>query len=247
MRPTGASSRTLPERFTKKKEYFFVDRYYHKYRTSIEAAGGELYVLCFDDKLEDFEPYLDGLIIPGGRDIDPKFYGEANNGSLVPPEADIRYEWTKNLYESISRRVPVMGICWGFEFLNVVHGGSIVQHIHNPEDHSNVPRTFFPSVRGSWFHDIYPQSLTARCYHHQVLGRIGEGLEVHMTDDKNGDAHAIKLRGSERFVIGVLFHPECTYVDEQENIKCPESQKVYNKFVEECAKFKAFKDLKEFQ
>ena len=244
--PIGELASVPTERFHNNKEYHFIDAYFHKYRTSVEQAGGELYVLCHNDKLEDFEHFLDGLIIPGGRDLDPKYYGEENNGSNVPPESDARYEWTRDIYLNISHKIPVLGVCWGFQFLNVVHGGTLVQHIHNPEDHTNVRRTFFPTVRGSWFSDIYPQSLTSRCYHHQAIGRLGEGLEMQMIDDKNKDAHAIKLSDPERFVVGVLFHPECTYANEEKGIKCPESQKFYNKFVEKCHEFKNSKNIKEY-
>ena len=72
---------------------------------------------------------IDGLVIPGGRDLNPKFYNQETQGSNIEEDSLKRYPFMKQLYEELSKDIPVLGICWGFQFLNVVHGGTLNQHI----------------------------------------------------------------------------------------------------------------------
>jgi len=103
--------------------------YYVPYRRAVTAAGAEPVDLVPGTKAL---PDLDGLLLPGGWDVDPSFYGERRDEKLgeTDPESD---ETELALFrQARERELPVLGICRGQQVINVAMGGSLVQHL---EDH----------------------------------------------------------------------------------------------------------------
>lgn len=90
----------------------------------------------FEDKIEDLANVLDAMIIPGGRDLDPQFYGEKNTGSKFDAHmAKLRWESCVDKMEKSPKKLPILGICYGYQFLHVYYGGKMVQHLHNSDEH----------------------------------------------------------------------------------------------------------------
>ncbi len=190
------------------------------YARAVQAAGALAVQLPPDDHAEDEpEPWLellDGLLVPGGDDIDPAAYGAEPHPKTYAgfPERD-RFELAL-CRAAVERDLPVLGICRGFELLNVALGGTLEQHLPDRLDgdlHRQVPGTF----QGEHDVRLEPGSLAARAagaeritvksHHHQGADCLGEGLVAVGWAVPDDLVEAIELPGKQ-FVLGVLWHPE---------------------------------------
>jgi putative glutamine amidotransferase len=188
------------------------------YADAVQAAGGIALLLPPDDEAAEHPAELldrlDGLLLGGGRDIDPLTYGArpAPHTDEPRPERD-RFELAL-ASAALERGMPVLGVCRGMQMLNVACGGTLVQHLEGAllARHRHTPGAFSD-------HDVAlePGSLAARAaaagrvsvrsHHHQALGELGEGLAVTGRCPDDDLAEAIELPGKP-FVLGVLWHPE---------------------------------------
>ncbi|MBA2274850.1 MAG: gamma-glutamyl-gamma-aminobutyrate hydrolase family protein [Actinobacteria bacterium] len=168
-----------------------------------------------------------GLVIPGGGDVDPDWYGavERHPKSRNISHRRDRFETTL-LAAALARDMPVLAICHGMQVLNVHLGGTLVQHLaDDPKrlDHDrNTPRTQF--VHGvhtkdkSFLADLLGSSPTVNSHHHQGLAAVGEPLEE-IAWAEDGVLEGV-MSTDHHWVIGVQWHPESLVtVDEgQENL-----------------------------
>ncbi|MEV8309176.1 gamma-glutamyl-gamma-aminobutyrate hydrolase family protein [Streptomyces flavidovirens] len=129
---------------------------------------------------------LDGLLIPGGPDLDPALYGEDAHPvtRAMSPGAD-RAELAL-VRKALDAELPVLAICRGMQLLNVLHGGTLHQHLSDITGHDgHRPRT--PSFTlgrhplkfqpGSRIADILDEDEPeTACHHHQAVDRLGAGL-----------------------------------------------------------------------
>jgi len=219
---------------------------YHKfaiqrYSECVEEAGGQPHLLFYTDKPEEFIPQLDGFLITGGADIHPRFYGEENNGSILADHADERFFFLKKIYEMLPRDMPVLGICLGFEFLNIMHGGTLHQDIPDKDDHHKLRRIAFK--HGSLMHRIYGDTSFGACFHHQGLKKIGDKFEVTAVDDFSNMAHAIELQEPGRKVYGILFHPEITFKDEEWTQNDDHARLIFRHHVNDALEFKRVNEM----
>ena len=65
-------------------------------------------------------------MITGGRDIDPKHYNQENTKSILDEESNVRFNFIKTIVDCLPKNIPIMGICYGAQFLNVYYGGSLI-------------------------------------------------------------------------------------------------------------------------
>jgi putative glutamine amidotransferase len=156
---------------------------------------------------------LDGLLITGGKDVDPAVYGQQPHPATDQP-ARQRDAWELALLDAaLQRQLPVLGICRGVQVLNVALGGTLHQHLPDVIGHSghragNAVFTTVPvrTVPGSRLAALVGESVDARCYHHQAIAEVGEGLVVSAWDT-DGVIEALELPGH-GFVLAVQWHPE---------------------------------------
>ena len=184
------------------------------YVRAVELAGGRpLVVPPVDDAVAETLAALHGLVLSGGADIDPAVYGEEPHPetTMTHPHRD-QAELTL-LEAALERELPVLAICRGMQMLNILHGGSLHQHLPEligHEGHRETPGVFSShSVRlqeGSATGAMLGRRLTVKSSHHQGVERIGEGLDVVGWAD-DGSVEAIEDR-ARRFAVGVLWHPE---------------------------------------
>ena len=161
---------------------------------------------------------LDGLLITGGKDVDPAAYGQERHPATDQPGCQ-RDAWEFALLEAaLKRRLPVLGICRGAQVLNVALGGTLHQHLPDVIGHSghragNAVFTSLPvrTVPGTQLAALVGESVGARCYHHQGIAELGEGLVVSAWD-ADGVIEALELPGP-GFVLAVQWHPEETLDD----------------------------------
>jgi putative glutamine amidotransferase len=157
---------------------------------------------------------LDGLLLTGGSDVNPKLYGQPRAAESDPPE-DARDELEMRLLkEALAADLPVLAICRGLQIFNVVCGGTLIQHLdkhshkpQNPESGKHPPahevrvvsNTNLAQIIGPGKHDVNSR-------HHQAVDRLGRGLVVSATAD-DGIVEGIEKPGA-AFAVAVQWHPE---------------------------------------
>ncbi len=162
---------------------------------------------------------LDGLIITGGKDVDPARYGQEPHPTTDTPRTD-RDAWEDALLSAaIRRELPFLGICRGAQMLNTTLGGTLHQHL--PEvigtekyqlgggKFSQIDVTVDPDSEVGRL--VGPQPLAVAVYHHQAIDTVGEGLRVTARSD-DGVIQAVELTGVP-FGVAVQWHPEQTGED----------------------------------
>jgi putative glutamine amidotransferase len=156
---------------------------------------------------------LDGLLITGGPDVDPAAYGQQPHPATDQPGCQ-RDEWEFTLLgAALERQLPVLGICRGAQVLNVALGGTLHQHLPDVIGHSGhrAGNAVFSTLQvrtkpGSRLAALVGESVEARCYHHQAIAELGDGL-VASAWDGDGVVEALELPGH-GFVLAVQWHPE---------------------------------------
>lgn len=177
------------------------------YLKSILRQGFTPFIISLDmilkkqamDKILDL---VSGLIISGGADIPPEFYGERNiSCKELVLEERVRAEI--KLLEAFKKTTkPVLGICYGMQLMNVFLGGTLYQNLKTEINHTEGFHEIdvfndFPLQKG-----IY----TVNSYHHQAVKTLGKGLEI-FCKAKDGVIEGFYLKGHP-FFVGVQWHPE---------------------------------------
>jgi putative glutamine amidotransferase len=188
------------------------------YCDAVARAGGLPVPLPHEPELAaDYLARLDGLLITGGAfDVDPSLFGASTRHVTVKTKdrrTAFEYAITKG---AIDADKPVLGICGGQQLMNVVLGGTLIQHIpdeiNDPLPHEQPnPRTEaghnVKVVAGTLLHRVVRElELPVNSAHHQAVKDVGKGIVV------NAVAPDGVIEGIEdprrRFVIGVEWHPE---------------------------------------
>ena len=183
-----------------------------RYGQALEAAGGVPVIVPLLQDAEiasEFASQLDGLIITGGPGITRGLIGELP-GDL--PAVDPRRDRSDALiYQAMNDR-PLLGVCYGMQFVNSIAGGTIygdVQaqtgaDVHSAERGANThevqiaPGTRLHSVLGC-------NSLTTNSHHIQAIVDLGQGLRV---TARATDGVIEAIESDDGRIVGVQFHPE---------------------------------------
>lgn len=148
-----------------------------------------------------FDPsQYDGMIIPGGGDLDPSRYGQANTASKNIDNAldDRQIDAVKKCAQAGK---PVLGICKGIQLINVAFGGTLNQNISGHMGIWHAARV----VASGWFSSIYSGSVSVLSFHHQSIQTVASGFQVDMRAN-DGTIEAISNNAKQ--IYGVQFHPE---------------------------------------
>lgn len=190
----------------------------HSYLTALEQAGGApVLIPALDVHLESPERLLDGvdgLFLPGGRDLDAELYGQDPHETNDEP-LRVRDEIEIALVREARRRgMPVFGACRGLQVLNVAMGGTLTQHLGDDVDltpHRDVVGVFTSHVVEVEPGTVLEQIVGRRqfdiaSHHHQGVGRVGADLVVSATAP-DGVIEALES-ADDSFCVGVQWHPE---------------------------------------
>ena len=185
---------------------------------------------------EDLDSWLelvDGIIFPGGGDIEPSRYGGGEHETIymVDPERDAT-EFAL-LEKVLDSGLPTLGICRGTQLLNVALGGTLVDHLpdHVGEEiaHSLPPREPTPHAirveKGSGLAEILGKTeFDAESWHHQAIREIAPGLTA-VAQAPDGTIEAVEKK-DHPWLYAVQWHPELTAARE------PLQQRLFNALTE---------------
>jgi len=211
------------------------------YLEGVVEAGGVPVVLppvADSGAAETIAGGLDGLLLSGGSDLHPGYYGEDPIPELnvTIPERDA---FEMELMEHALRRgIPVLGICRGMQVLNVALGGTLYQDLssqmegivllgHRQETPKWQPTHEVEVDGGSQVSEIMgSRELKVNSYHHQAVKDLASGL-VTVAHSPDGVAEAVEYRDlSERWILGVQWHAEAM------RGSSPEHRKLFSAHVE---------------
>jgi putative glutamine amidotransferase len=192
------------------------------YREAMRLAGIAGYELVVEqDAPEAVVARHGGLMLLGGRDVDPALYGEDPHPAteIVPAPRDA-YEMAL-VKAAIARDLPILAICRGIQLLNVALGGSLVQDIptqvlqhldHDPGGGASMIGHYIEVTPGTVLAELVDAEIerdgfcAVNSRHHQALKKVGDGLKV-SASSVDGVIEGVE-RPASRFCVGVQWHPE---------------------------------------
>ena len=173
------------------------------YIDAVKSFGHEALTECAD--LSE----IDGLILCGGSDVHPRYYGEEINGSVgIDEERDERE--IPIVRACIERHIPILGICRGQQLLNAVLGGTLIQHLPNTEYHNKKASDRYithevRAERGSVFARLYGETFVTNTSHHQAIDRLADGLRPTLF---SSDGVIEGVEHETLPILAVQWHPE---------------------------------------
>jgi len=175
----------------------------------VELAGGVAVIVApHPDCAEDLADALDGLLLTGGGDVNPAFYGEAMNGSGEITAARDEYEMAL-CKAMIARKKPILGICRGIQVLNVAMGGTLVQDIPSQTGIQHPYGTLHPAWLNpdSFLGEKLGGDHMVNSTHHQCVKDLAPGMRIVATSENGRIPEAIQAEDGRPFY-GVQWHPE---------------------------------------
>jgi putative glutamine amidotransferase len=188
------------------------------YSTATSGGGGLPIMLPHElDRVEEYLDLISGLVVTGGAfDVDPALFGaDARHPSVIVKAARTDFEWAVT-EGALKRNMPVLGICGGQQLLNVVLGGTLIQHI--PDEIDNALAHEQPNPRDEAGHEVTVTedtllhriagntSLSVNSAHHQAVKDVGENVIVNAVA-ADGVVEGIEATDY-AFCLGIQWHPE---------------------------------------
>jgi putative glutamine amidotransferase len=192
-----------------------------------EAGGEPLTMLPFRNAdLAERLRSIDGILMPGGADINPTTYGQNITSEHVYDVDDLADEADIQMVRfAVSESIPLFAICRGMQIANVALGGTLIQHMDSPHQHHVADITI-----DSYIEELGLESATfqASCYHHQAIDQLAPGMEI-IARAPEGNVEAVKIP-SKAWAFGVQWHPEDNFDT------CAEQLAITKKFVFEASR-----------
>jgi putative glutamine amidotransferase len=196
-----------------------------KYLEAIEHSGGILQMLDSNEDIDKFINQADGILLPGGNDVNPMLYGEKRKSQTQSPD-DKRDMFELNLIDkAMDKKLPILGICRGLQLLNVKLGGSLYQDIqeemkgsirHDWHEENSKPLSRASLVhqlsldQNSRLHNLIGKdTIEVNSLHHQGIKNLGKNLTA-TAHSPDGLVEAIEM-ADYPYLVGVQWHPEELY------------------------------------
>lgn len=178
------------------------------YVAAVTASGMKATVSLELPEHTDYAAY-DGLILPGGADVDPIRYGQPLNGSRgIDPELDNAQFAILDAFVRAGK--PILGICKGHQVINIYFGGDLIQdlpqaqsdrHRYDTEDKVHLTHT----KEGSWLSSLYGTNFATNSAHHQAVDCPAPGFQIIQFSD---DGVAEAIWHPEFPILSLQWHPE---------------------------------------
>ena len=206
-----------------------------KYMESLARAGAGMRWVELSDPEQAVQDALtcDGLLLPGGGDMDPKFYGQERIPACGEPNLLRDAAEPLLLRAFLAADKPVLGICRGIQVMNAVLGGDLYQDIkpfeHLPHNGHWAKVHTVTIRRGTLLSRILRQdTVLVNSQHHQAVDRVAPGFTLAALSE-DGIVEAIE-KPDARFCLGVQWHPE--WLSDAD----PAMQGLFDAFVNTCSK-----------
>ncbi len=191
------------------------------YAKAIEACGGTLVMLTNEgiEHAEKMGELMDGLLLPGGGDINPHLYHKRKKPYTENIHTNPDTVECALFHIALRRKIPILGICRGMQMMNVCQGGTLYQDIsrefNNSIKHLNVIEN---SDQNHIAHDITieqnsklytilgKEKVAVNSVHHQGIAKLGTNIVISATAS-DGVVEAIEIP-TQPFAIGIEWHPE---------------------------------------
>lgn len=213
------------------------------YIDAVIAGGGIPIILPVtrdEALLRDTVSRLDGLLLSGGSDVSPILLGEEPHQKLGLTVMERDECELLILKEATGRKLPILGICRGFQLLNCYFGGTLYQDLSESKDlfikHDfdglpGAPAHTLIMEENSLIRELLGDHHQVNSHHHQVLKDIAPNFRV-TARARDGAPEAIEDQTGAAFIFGVQFHPEMMLRDH------PHVLPIFTRFVEEAEKFR---------
>jgi putative glutamine amidotransferase len=212
-----------------------IDQNVRNYTRAVREAGMEPIVISvqsmqirqkYQQEYLDYSDFrvesYDGLLLPGGWDINPARYGQENAGSKEIVDALDELQLSM-LDRFVKTGRPVLGICRGCQLINVYFGGTLIQHLPNAYRHfcdeeqkDRVHNCI--AAEDSWLAELYGTVFPHNSAHHQAVDRPGEELVIDSYCLEDGTVEALHHQSLP--VYGVQWHPErmCLELEREDTV-----------------------------
>ncbi len=214
--------------------YILRENYCH----AISRAGGIPLLLPQEVALAGhYAGLIEGLVVTGGNfDIDPATYGDGERHStVITKDRRTAFEWALTEH-ALASHMPILGICGGEQLLNVILGGTLIQHIpdavpgaleHEQKNPKNETSHSISITPGTLYHRIVGVSqMQVNSTHHQAVGKVAPGCVVNAIAP-DGVIEGIEY-SEHPFCIGLQWHPEYEIT--------PEDSALFTHFVQAAAR-----------
>ena len=204
------------------------DEYYIPYLRAVEGVGAEPVNLPAGTATL---PEIDGLLLPGGWDVDPSRYGEEPDPKLGPIDKELDDTELRLFTQARDRGLPVMGICRGQQVINVAMGGSLIQHLEGHEvrayGRSHLAHAIEVDPGSELGRAAGEDEIRVNSFHHQAIDKLAPGLTQTARDD-DGTIEGVET--SDGLIVAVQCHPEELTVD------LPWAKRLFERFVDRARK-----------
>ncbi len=185
---------------------------------AIQKAGGLAVILPIHDPAlsASYIEKMDGLVLTGGADVSPQFYGQNPKPKInrFDPRRDERE--FELLEQALELHMPILGICRGFQLINIALGGDVYQDLsyhpnisvqHDQLTNANMPVHSIDVKAHSHFASLTPNQSTVNSYHHQVIHHLADDLQA-VAWSEDGIIEAAEALNDDYNIVAVQYHPE---------------------------------------
>lgn len=193
-----------------------------EYVDCVRRAGGRVVLLPPGEPEPDlWLAALDGIIFCGGGDIAPEEFGGTTSEVTRQPDSErdgTEIELARRVLETA---LPSLWICRGLQLLNVVRGGTLIEHLpgapcvtvaHDVPPHEPVPHALHIEAGSRLAATLGATEIDGVSWHHQAIDALGDGLSV-VARAPDGVIEAVELDGAPECE-AVQWHPELSAADD---------------------------------
>ena len=195
---------------------------------AVHEAGGIPLIIPTNasDYIDDIMSLVDGVILTGGSDVSPQYYGQEPRAKLGMTKPDRDKTETEVFKAAIRDQKPVLGVCRGLQLLNAALGGTLYQDLSENEavtiQHDQLSR---PSVtthtvsvdQNSYIHRLIKDGTYVNSYHHQIIDSLAEDLRS-TAYSRDGVIEGVESLEELPLIIGTQWHPETLFKEHPEQV-----------------------------
>jgi putative glutamine amidotransferase len=215
-----------------------------EYSEAIIVAGGIPIIIPTFKKshlkaLDQIIPLLDGLVLTGGCDLDPSFFGEMeipDAKCVIRKRRDILELELAKKFDELSPEKPLLAICRGHQLFNVYLGGTLIQDFDACGKKTIPQKHSLPKERTYHEVEIFPGTLlssiigegthTVNSSHHQGIAKLAVPLKI-VAKAPDGIIEAVEMKKPRRWFLSIQWHPEAMVGDKA-------SKEIFKAFVKAC-------------